>query len=307
MGHGSTEGEALVLAEIRQQLHNLPRGLRTRFAPSPTGYLHLGHAASAVFVWGIAQAIEAEVILRIEDHDRGRVRPDYEKAILEDLSWLGLVEKPVFFRQSDHWERYQSRMDEARARALVYACTCSRREIQERSSEGSNDDLRYDGYCRTRGHADHQAGLRLRLDRQSFAFHDLWTGPQVQTPADQCGDLSIRDRDGNWTYNFAVSLDDAAQDIDLIIRGQDLLSATGRQLQVRSILGMTKPLRFIHHPLIWESPERKLSKRNGSTSLRSLREQGLSPAMILGQAAFAVGLLDRMEAVSAHELKGLFT
>jgi glutamyl-tRNA synthetase/glutamyl-Q tRNA(Asp) synthetase len=295
-----------VPAEIRHQLQKLPRGLRTRFAPSPTGYLHLGHAASAVFVWGIAQAIEAEVILRIEDHDRGRVRPEYEAAILEDLTWLGLIQNTVFFRQSDHGERYQRRVEEARARGLIYACTCSRREIQERTGDESRDELRYDGFCRQRGHADHQAGLRLRLDPQDISFTDLWTGPQQQNPSRQCGDLLIRDRDGNWTYNFAVSIDDAAEDIDLVIRGQDLLSATGRQLQLRSIFALTKPLRFIHHPLIWESPERKLSKRHGSTSLRHLREQGLSPAMILGQAAHAVGLLDRLEPVAAHELKGLF-
>lgn len=295
-----------MLAEIRQQLQNLPRGLRTRFAPSPTGYLHLGHAASAVFVWGIAQSIEAEVVLRIEDHDRGRVRPGYEKAILEDLAWLGLIQEAVFFRQSDHWDRYQHKMEEARARGLVYACTCSRREIQERTGEESKDELRYDGHCRTLNHAEAGAGLRLRLDPHDYAFDDLWTGPQIQKPSEQCGDLLIRDRDGNWTYNFAVSIDDAAEDIDLIIRGQDLLSATGRQLQLRSTFALTKALRFIHHPLIWESPERKLSKRNGSTSLRHLREQGLSPSMILGQAAHAVGLLDRSEPVAAHELKGLF-
>jgi glutamyl-tRNA synthetase/glutamyl-Q tRNA(Asp) synthetase len=306
MKAGSTGSEALVLAEIRQQLQNLPHGLRTRFAPSPTGYLHLGHAASAVFVWGIAQTIEAEVILRIEDHDRGRVRPEYEKAILEDLAWLGLIQKPVFFRQSDHWERYLSKMEEARARGLVYACTCSRREILERTGEESKDELRYDGHCRTLGHTDQHAGIRLRLDPEDFAFNDLWTGHQVQNPSEQCGDLLIRDRDGNWTYNFAVSIDDAAEDIDLIIRGQDLLPATGRQLQLRSIFAVTKALRFIHHPLIWESPERKLSKRNGSTSLRHLREQGFSPAMVLGQAAHSVGLLDRLEPLAAHELKGLF-
>ncbi|WP_141735392.1 glutamate--tRNA ligase family protein [Oligoflexus tunisiensis] len=306
MKAGSTQCEAHVLAEIRQQLQTLPRGLRTRFAPSPTGYLHLGHAASAVFVWGIAQSIEADVVLRIEDHDRGRVRPGYEKAILEDLIWLGLMKTADFFRQSDHWDRYESQMEAARSRGLVYACTCSRREIMERTGEASHDELRYDGHCRTRGHADHHAGLRLRLDPMTCAFDDLWTGRQVQRPDEQCGDLLIRDRDGNWTYNFAVSLDDAAEDIDLVIRGQDLLPATGRQLQLRSIFGVTKPLRFLHHPLIWESPERKLSKRDGSTSLRHLREQGLSPAMILGQAAHAVGLLDRPEPVAAPELKGLF-
>jgi glutamyl-Q tRNA(Asp) synthetase len=306
MNSGSTLCEAHVLAEIRQQLRNLPPGLRTRFAPSPTGYLHLGHAASAVFVWGMAQAIEAAVVLRIEDHDRGRVRPEYEKAIIEDLLWLGLIQKPEFFRQSNHWDRYQSKMEDARGRGLVYACTCSRREIQERTGEDSRDELRYDGHCRDRGHADHQAGLRLRLEPQNFSFSDLWTGPQVQKPSDQCGDLLIRDRDVCWTYNFAVSIDDAAEDIDLIIRGQDLLSATGRQLQLRSIFAVTKPLRFIHHPLIWERPEQKLSKRNGSTSLRHLREQGLSPAMILGQAAHSVGLLEKPESVAAHELKGLF-
>lgn len=295
-----------MLAKFRQQLRHLPEGQRTRFAPSPTGYLHLGHAASAVFVWGIAQALEADVILRIEDHDQGRTRPEFEKAILDDLVWLGLIKKPEFFRQSDHWERYQNTMEKLKAQGLIYACICSRRDIQERTGEASKDELRYDGYCREAGHADVKAGLRLRLDKQTFPFDDLWLGPQTQTPSAQCGDLLIRDRDGHWTYNFAVAIDDAAEDIDLIIRGQDLLPASGRQLQLRSMLDETEPLSFIHHPLIFASPDKKLSKREGSTSLRYRREQGQSPAMILGEAAYAVGLLDQPQSVAAHELKGLF-
>lgn len=295
-----------MLAEIRQQLHKLPRGLHTRFAPSPTGFLHLGHAASALFVWGIADAVGADVLLRIEDHDRGRVRRDYEKALIEDLLWLGFIQKPEFVRQSDHGSRYHTMLDRLRHQGRIYACSCSRKEIQERTGEQSADELRYDGYCRDRSVPEKGAGLRVRFDERSFSFVDLCTGAQMQKPAEQCGDLLLQDRDGNWTYNFAVTVDDLTEEIDLIIRGQDILSASGRQLQLRAMLDAGKPPRFLHHPLIMENPGQKLSKRDGSTSLRHLRSQGLTAAQILGQAAHAVGLLDKPEDLAAHELKGLF-
>ncbi len=296
-----------MLAELRQQLSHLPRGLRTRFAPSPTGHLHLGHAASAVFVWGMAQAIEAEVILRLEDHDRIRVKQEYEDSILEDLSWLGLIQgTPKFFRQSSQTSRYQKVAELLRKHGLTYACNCSRREIQERTGEGSKDEICYDGACRYKQLAEQRAGLRVVLEVKDLSFDDLWCGPQSQRPSEQCGDLLIRDRDGNWTYNFAVTVDDAEEEVDLVIRGQDILSATSRQLQLRQLLGIFRPLRFLHHPLILESSGEKLSKRFGSTSLRSMREQGMEPESVLGQAAFSVGLIHQPRALSVRELKDIF-
>ncbi len=297
-----------MLADLRQKLRHLPPGLRTRFAPSPTGYLHMGHAASAVYVWGIAQAIQADVLLRIEDHDQGRVRPEYTAGILEDLQWLGLIkEASPFVQQSQDQKRYQKVCQEWASKNLIFYCHCSRKDIQERTGEQSTDELRYDGHCRKARHPDREAGMRLFLETQSFYFNDLWLGPQTQRPAEQCGDLLLRDRHRNWTYNFAVSVDDAAEEIDLIIRGQDLLSASGRQLQLRALLGCSRPLQFIHHPLILETTGQKLSKRDGSTALRSLRDKGMRPETLLGQAAFQIGLLEEPSDISVDQLGEFFS
>jgi len=268
----------------------------------------MGHAASAVFVWGIAQAIQADVLLRIEDHDQGRVRQEYTAGILEDLQWLGLIkDSSPFIQQSQHQERYQKVFQEWEKKNLIFACTCSRKEIQERTGENSTNELRYDGHCRKAKHPHQQAGTRLLLEDQSFYFDDLWLGSQIQRPAEQCGDLLLRDRDRNWTYNFSVSVDDALEEIDLIIRGQDLLSASGRQLQLRALLGCSRSLQFIHHPLIWESTGQKLSKRDGSTALRSLREKGMRPETLLGQAAFQIGLLEQPRDIFADQLGAFFS
>lgn len=286
----------------------IPRGLRTRFAPSPTGYLHLGHVASAIYVWGLARRSGAEIILRIEDHDQGRVRKDYESSILNDLDWLGFKadqgvtdsDQPSSFRQSDHGARYEEALSKLGNK--VYRCQCSRKEILERRGKAA-EELRYDSYCR-----DHNAGpsLRLKLDPQPQSFDDGLLGAQTQVPADQCGDLLLRDRDGYWTYNFAVTVDDIAEDISLIIRGQDLLSATGRQLQLSAELqAKTTPL-YLHHPLIWADESKKLSKRDRSTSIGQWRDQGLSAAEVIGKAAFQVGLSSSERPIKAEDVEDLF-
>ncbi|MCX6130172.1 MAG: glutamate--tRNA ligase family protein [Proteobacteria bacterium] len=303
-----------MLHALRHELQSLPSGLCTRFAPSPTGYLHLGHAASAIYVWGIAQAIDAKVILRLEDHDRQRSRLEYSKAILEDLTWLGFIAEaptddakdPMVYQQSDHPLRYQTAREQLEAQLVLYHCQCSRKMIQERTQASPRDELFYDNYCRSSQWPATDAGLRIRFDEKSFTFRDLWLGEQKQIPSSQCGDLLLRDREGQWTYNFAVTVDDIADQIGLIIRGQDLIEACGRQLQLRQMLGVTSPLHFLHHPLIWASSNQKLSKRYGSPALRALRQEGLRPGLVLGQAAHATGLIDSVRELSPHELGDLF-
>ena len=299
-----------MLSHLRQELLKLPKGLRTRFAPSPTGHLHLGHVASAIFVWGIAEVLESELVLRIEDHDQGRVRVEYEQSIQDDLAWLGLLNYPrlvhPFSKQSQHPERYQAALDLLEKNSSVYACLCSRKEIQGRELENSGQELRYDGHCRGRKHAWQSAGLRLLLEPAQETFYDLWLGQSCQTPSLQCGDLLLRDRDGNWTYNFAVTVDDISEGVELIIRGQDLFAASGRQLQTRRLLGDERTPRFLHHPLIMDDTTRKLSKRFGSTALCTYRQQGQSPEQVLGSAAFAVGLLPCERPLAITELGDLF-
>lgn len=290
---------------ISRKISKLPKGLRTRFAPSPTGFLHLGHVASAIYVWGIARAVGAEIVLRMEDHDQGRVRAEFEESILEDLQWLGFqadlgVRSSAHsdFRQSDHWNRYEERL----SRLDIYHCNCSRREILERVGQVSSE-LLYDGYCRTR---DFGPNLRMKIEAVSTRFEDLCIGEQVQVPLQQCGDLLVKDRDGQWTYNYAVAVDDVEEKISLIIRGQDILPSTGRQIILRENLGVRSQPYYFHHPLIMADAEKKLSKRDRATSIGQLRSSGLSAEEVIGKAALLVGLQKEYQPIRAQDASRFF-
>ena len=216
----------------------LPRTPLTRFAPSPTGYLHLGHVVNAVWVWGLARALAGRVLLRIEDHDRGRCRPEYEEALLEDLAWLGLVPDLGPTRQRDADAMYLDTLAALEQRGLVYACDCSRRDISREAGDVPHLETPYSGRCRDRGLPPESGrGQRLRLEQQVERFTDALLGEQEQTPALQCGDLLLRDRHGNWTYQFAVVVDDLRQGVDLVVRGADLVGSTGRQIALGRLLG----------------------------------------------------------------------
>ena len=261
---------------------------RTRFAPAPTGYLHLGHVANALFVWGGAEARGAEVLLRIEDHDRLRCRPEYEAAMLEDLEWLGFRPTESLgppLRQSDHPQRYEAAIEQLRAAGhLVYACDCSRKDMAGVAGDVPDQETPYPGRCRHRGlTAGPGLGLRVVMMPGEETFTDLALGPQCQNPAEQCGDLLLRDRVGNWTYQFAVVVDDELQEVDLVIRGADLLDSTGRQIRLARLLGRETPPAFLHHPLIRKPAGEKLSKANQDTAIRDLRAAGASPEELFGR------------------------
>lgn len=297
-----------MLHQLRKNLAEIPRGLRTRFAPSPSGYLHLGHVASAIYVWGIAQIVEAEVLLRIEDHDRQRSQETFRAAICEDLAWLGLrAADTPYALQSEHPERYDAALATLAQSTEIYACSCSRAAISARMSGRDKGELVYDGHCRHAQVPAEKQGLRVHLPPRSYRFDDLRLGPQEQQPSAQCGDLLLRERNGSWTYNFCVSVDDAVENIGLVIRGVDLLSATGRQLQLAELLGRTQPPYFLHHPLIVDEQGEKLSKRFGATGLRQCREAGRRPEDVLGQVAASLGLWEEGKALAAHELGRLFS
>jgi len=260
----------------------------TRFAPAPTGFLHLGHIVNAIHVWGIARAAGGRVLLRIEDHDRQRSRPQFERAILDDLEWLGFAWDGPVARQSDRDAIYESALARLRAHGLVYACECSRTEIAAAGEPGA--ELRYPGTCAEKGLTEGPGrGTRVRLEPSVERFVDRRLGPQQQHPADQCGDLLVRDRDGNWTYQFAVTVDDFDQGVTLVIRGEDLLPSTGRQIQLARLLGRTTPPEFLHHALIMKNATQKLSKSDGDTGIRDLRAKGWTPARVIGHAAALAG------------------
>ncbi|MEO8360327.1 MAG: glutamate--tRNA ligase family protein [Vicinamibacteria bacterium] len=265
-------------------------GFVTRFAPAPTGFLHLGHVASAMAVWGVARAFGGRVLLRIEDHDQLRSRPEYEAAIIEDLRWLGFDPDEAPVRQSDRHALYRDALHRLDAQGLIYACGCSRKSI-EAATGPSDGEIRYPGLCRD-AHIDPAAvaARRVRLEPRVLSFDDLRLGRIEQTASDQCGDLLARDRAGNWTYQFAVAVDDLEQKVDLVIRGEDLLASTGRQIQLAELLGRTSPPTFLHHPLIVDATGQKLSKSRGDTGVRELRAAGHTVEEVLGQAAAALGL-----------------
>jgi glutamyl-Q tRNA(Asp) synthetase len=289
---------------------------RTRFAPSPTGYLHLGHVANAIHVWGIARAHGGEVLLRLEDHDRGRCRPEYEASILEDLEWLGLTPNigsaEEFrgslspYRQSDNDQRYGAALRRLAATHKVYACDCSRKEIGA-ALDANNEEIRYPGRCRERNlEPGPGRGIRVVIEDGVEHFDDCILGHQVHNPARQCGDVLVKDRLGNWTYQFGVVVDDLEQGIDLVIRGEDLLPSTGRQIRLARMLGRAEPAAFAHHPLIRHSSGQKLSKANRDTGIRDIRASGVGPAAVLGQAAYLTGLIEHARDLRAEDVVSFF-
>jgi glutamyl-Q tRNA(Asp) synthetase len=286
----------------------LPRRPLTRFAPSPTGYLHLGHVVNAIYVWGVARALGGEVLLRIEDHDRIRSRPEYESALLEDLAWLGFVPDRGPVRQSDDAPEYADALARLARGHHVYSCNCSRKDIALATLVTPGIEVPYSGRCRTRRLADESGcGLRVEIAPGTEHFEDGLLGPQVQAPAQQCGDLLLRDREGHWTYQFAVAVDDVRQGIDLVIRGQDLLSSTGRQIRLARMLGRRTPPVFVHHSLILKASGEKLSKSSGDTGVRELRAAGVSAAEVIGRAAAACGLTKTARSMDAVQVKTLFS
>lgn len=256
---------------------------------------------NAIYVWGVAGALGGRVRLRIEDHDRIRCRSEYERALLEDLDWLGFAAdegRHPLDRQSDRSAIYETALRQLAERHHVYACTCSRKEI---------GGERYDGRCRTRGlPITAGAGIRVEMEPGIEQVTDLLLGPLVQDPSEQCGDLLLKDRDGHWTYQFAAAVDDLRQDVTLVIRGADLVSSTGRQVRLARMLGRVEPPRFLHHPLILGPRGDKLSKAARDTGIRELRAQGVRPAEVIGRAAAAVGLIEPGRDVPADEVAGLF-
>lgn len=289
-----------MMKQLKQ--NEFPVSIKTRFAPSPTGYLHLGHVLNAIFVWGIAGTLGGEVIVRIEDHDRGRYRHEYEQSIIEDIKWLGF-DFDNFLLQRNRFQRYQEIADNLHS---SYYCKCSRKQIAEYQTPELKE-LWYNGACRNKNHTSEQAGLRFEILDTDVFFTDLLLGEQKQTPAKQCGDLLLMNRQAEWTYQMAVVCDDFDQGINMVIRGQDILDSTGRQILLHKALGNKNIPVFMHHPLLYEKDgSRKLSKRQKSVSIRAAKEQGAMPETVLGNACFRAGLIPKMNKISANELPDLF-
>jgi glutamyl/glutaminyl-tRNA synthetase len=260
----------------------------TRFAPAPTGYLHLGHVRNAVHVWRLARERSGRVLLRIEDHDAERSRPVFVDAISEDLAWLGFAPDEDMPRQSTRGDVYRDVLQPLVARGLVYGCSCTRQQIggaAETPPGQLSDELRYPGTCRHKGVGLIEgAGWRVRMDPGVEQFVDGWLGPQEQDPSAQCGDVLVRDRLGNWTYQWAVVVDDFLQGVTHVVRGVDLLTSTGRQIRLARLVGRPDPAEFFHHALVMKSATQKLSKSDGATGVRDLRAAGWTPVQVVAAA-----------------------
>lgn len=271
--------------------------LTTRFAPSPTGPLHLGHAYSALLAHDLAKAAGGNFLLRIEDIDQSRARAHWEAQIYEDLAWLGIDWPQPVMRQSERMAAYQAALDALWSRGLLYACTCNRRDIAAATSapqEGAEpvygpDGLIYPGTCRTAGHPKNAGALRLdmrkalgTLDNTKLSFTENGQGPNAETGKitlspdeliDTVGDVVLARRDMGTSYHLSVVLDDAAQGVTLVPRGADLFEATYIHVVLQALLDLPTPL-YHHHRLIRDDSGKRLAKRDDARAIALYRENG---------------------------------
>jgi glutamyl-Q tRNA(Asp) synthetase len=232
--------------------------------------------------------VGAKVVLRIDDHDRVRSRPEYDAAVIEDLAWLGFAADRGPTRHSDSDAPYRDALEVLRGQGVVYGCDCTRSTFAAWAAANGNPwtGPGCPGGCRGRGLEG--PVLRAALGGGRETWMDAAVGPCVAEVA-PAGDVAVRDRDGNWSYAFTVVVDDQHEGITLVIRGRDLLHATGTQIRLARLLGRDAPPAFLHHPLILRPDGRKLSKSSGDTAVRELRDAGRSAEDVIVAAATATG------------------
>lgn len=265
----------------------------TRFAPSPTGYLHLGTIYSALFTENAAREADGRFLIRIEDTDRGRCRPEFEEQILDDLKWMGLEWEEPIRRQSEHLESYQTALQDLVAQGLLYPCFCTRKEILEEidaagvAPHGPEGPV-YPGTCRHLSQQEREEksstgmSFALRLDTEKahariseITWHDRDKGEVIARPG-RFGDVVVARKDGWPSYHLAVTWDDHIQGITLVTRGNDLFEATDIHRLLQAVLGLDTP-EYHHHKLLLDPQGRRLAKRDKDVNIKSLREAGKSP------------------------------
>lgn len=270
-------------------------GFTTRFAPSPNGYLHLGHAFSALTAFDASRTAGGRFLLRIEDIDTGRSRPELEDAIYEDLAWLGIAWETPVRRQSEHFDEYAAALARLEARGLLYPCFCTRREIESAlTAPHGPEGAIYPGTCRARSaseRADLVASGRAFARRLDLAAALAAAGPltfvesEVETTVDRrrlehdLGDVVLARKDVPASYHLAVVHDDALQGVTDVIRGEDLAFATPLHRLLQALLDLPAPA-YRHHRLITDVAGRRFAKRDAAVTLRSLRAEGVTPDAI---------------------------
>jgi glutamyl-tRNA synthetase len=299
--------------------------IRGRYAPSPTGELHLGNVRTALVAWLGVRAARGTFVMRVEDLDPPRIIPGAEARILEDLRWLGMDwdEGPDVggphapYRQSERYDHFRTALARLQAAGRLYGCTCSRADLKRLASAphvGEEGPV-YPGLCRdkglemdltTEGDARHrQPALRFQVAPGTVCFDDLLAGRTCQAVDEQVGDFVIRRADGLYAYQLAVVVDDGAMAIDQVVRGADLLDSTARQIQLQQALGLPQPT-YAHVPLVLNAEGERLAKRDLATSIRQMREAGVRPETVVGVLGASLGLLTAPEPLSLMDLVPMF-
>lgn len=300
--------------------------VRGRYAPSPTGELHLGNVRTALVAWLGTRAANGTFVMRVEDLDPPRIIPGAEERILEDLRWLGMdwdegpdVGGPYGpYRQSERYPYFRDALAKLSASGRVYGCTCSRADLKRLASapHAGEEGPVYPGICRAKALAidtscepdpkQRSAALRFHVASGTVCFDDLLAGRFCQDVAEQVGDFVVRRADGLYAYQLAVVVDDGAMAINQVVRGADLLDSTPRQIQLLEALGLPVPT-YAHVPLVLNEAGERLAKRDQATSIRQMREAGVRPEAIAGVLAASLGLLEAPEPLTLAELVPQFS
>lgn len=291
--------------------------MRGRFAPSPTGYLHLGNIWTAFLCWLQVRQNGGTLVLRIEDVDEQRSKKEFAAALMADLQWLGLTwdEGPDKggpcgpYVQQERYGLYERALETLRRRGLLYPCYCSRARLQAVGAPHAGERAVYDGHCyglseAERKKMDKTPSWRLHVARETVTFCDGLYGPYSEYLPHTCGDFVVRRADGLYAYQLAVSVDDGAMGITHVLRGRDLLSSTAQQIWLIRLLGCEAP-QYTHVPMLVDESGFRLSKRQHGITARQLRREGLEPESILSYLAYKGGLIKEPARRSLAELTRL--
>jgi glutamyl-tRNA synthetase len=286
-------------------------GVRGRFAPSPTGQLHLGNLRTALVAWLMARRDGGDFIVRMEDLDRVTSSPVHELAQLAELRSIGIDWDGEVVRQSERFGLYRAAIDQLRGAGLVYECYCTRSEIRQAAAapQGIDPEGTYPGTCRhlseeqrlTLQASGRRAALRLRSDGRTLSFDDLFAGAQTG----RVDDVVLQRNDGVPAYNLAVVVDDADQSVTDVVRGDDLLATTPRQIELQRLLGLALP-RYAHVPLVLAPDGTRLAKRHGAVTLEDLALRGCTPGDVCARLAASLGIDTGGRAVMAGDLLDRF-
>ena len=290
--------------------------MKGRFAPSPTGRMHLGNVYSALLSWLSARSQDGSWLLRIEDLDPQRSRREYADQVEEDLRWLGLTWDERYV-QSERFGIYEQYLGQLEQRGLTYPCYCTRADIMATQAPHESDGrIVYAGTCRpeklkaksyklkiTEGQ---KPATRLIVPDEAISFVDAHYGPQSVNLARHCGDFVLRRGDGAWAYQLAVVVDDALMGVTEVVRGRDLLLSAPQQIYLYRLFGFPEPT-FCHLPLLCNQEGQRLCKRDRSLDLGEIRKAGTTAEEVIGRLAHYAGIIDRPEPVSARELIAEFS